>query len=781
MANPSIADAPSEPTLHESVREALVDFAEEKPQKLEKVLAGFGVEVKALWDLPRWNAELEPDPARRPTRAEIDEKAAAAVGAAVEAVAAESAGAALLGLYLWGLCCDAWEHTYQFHRLTSPLRAFSAVWGEHRRRAVDERSRTAGDVVAVLAKSMVIETEVESALCRGDFARQAVKAEKAIACGERLGRLSERVDGAFDPLGSVLLDLAEGLAVYYRAVRTAVAAASDALAGRRGPAEAIESLREAEEDFAEDRVYRSEIRAHRRNLERIAAAADREWLTVDDARVVYLYPFGLNGIDPTAAVEAVREDAGPHIAGVKAAAVRRSFELDDVWAGSDYLNRRFGGTAIELPPVVLRHGDGGEIAELKAEVRLSDLGNHYLRLETDLSECGPHELHFTMFRAAAEHATIGISCGGNGKQWDRLSEFAHDVQQGVANRLAEQAGRPVKALSGRYRVLLSIFDASAGHGPGAPAQARRAVESGTELLRLFGAQAVLPAVPNGISSICSWAGAAVDRESLLEDLTNEGDLVASTVNSTVTAFLGSPSFIIGMFETVTEFVGSLDGLFSAWHDRLAEHHETIKELIARHTDDGDADALGVNAKRLRKEQLALHNFAAEARSVLSLIHSPNLMTSPKDAETLLRLLRAAEVDRQELDFAAKLRELLSDRLEVHINDLVADIQASAEAERAEQERSHHGRVQALLAAVTAFGIAGAVQILQGGAVGNEPFAWIAVAAITALAVVLSVAVFRWSTRRKRPRGERKARIRGRRRPDGGPPAAGAPGLSPVRE
>lgn len=779
MADPSLADAPSGPVLDEPVRTALGDFADEDPRRLEEVLAGLGVDVKALWDLPRWNAETERDPERRPTRDEVDATAAAAVDAALDQVAAAPAGAALLGLHLWGLCSDAWEHTYRFHRLTSPLRAFAAAWAARREQA-DERSRAAGDAVAELAASMIVETEVESALCRGDLDRQAAKAGEAIVRGERLARSGGDVDDAFDPLGPLLLDLAEDLVAYYRAIRTAVESASAALAGGPGPADAIASLREAEEHFAQDRVYRSEVRAHRRNLERIAAAADQEWLTVEDAKIVYLYPFGLNGIDPTAAVRAVREDAGPRIAGVRAAAVRRSFELDDVWAGSDYLNRRFGGTAIELPPVVLTHEDGGVIAELEAEIRLSDLGNHYLRLETDLSGCDPHELHFAMFRAAAEHAAIAVACD-DGARWERLSEFARDVQRGVADWLAGKAEAPVKALSGRYRVLLSIFDAGAGRGPGAPKEDRRPVESGAELLRLFGTQAVLPAVPNGISSICGWTGAAIDEESLLENVNNQGDLVSSTVNSTVTAFLGSPSFIIGMFETVAEFVGSLDGLFSAWHDRLAEHHETIKGLIAEHTDDGDPEALGVNAKLLRKEQLALHNFAAEARSVLSLIHSPHLMTSPKDAETLLRLLRAAEVDRQELDFAAKLRELLSDRLEVHINDLVADLQASAEAERSEQERTHQGRVQALLAAVTAFGVAGAVQILQAGAVKYEPFAWIAVAAIAVLAVVLSVAVFRWSTRRKRPRQEPRRGSGRHRRPDGdsGPSERPAPG--PVRE
>ncbi|MCD0445762.1 hypothetical protein LO763_19320 [Glycomyces sp. A-F 0318] len=769
MANPPLADAPSGPVLEPPVRNAIDEFRDESIRGLEKVLTDLEIDVQALWSLPRWNAETEPDPADRPSPAEVDRAAADAVGAAIATAAGHPAGAALLGLYLWMLCSDAWEHTYQFHRLTSPLRAFREQWIRHRRHA-DEPSRAVGDAVSVLAGSLIIETEVESALCRGELDRQAVEIRRAIACGERLGRLGEHLEGVFEPVPAALGELAESLVDYYRAVATAVATATALLEGRPAPDGALESLREAEEHFADDRIYRSEIRAHRRNLERIATAADREWLTVDDARVVYLYPFGLNGIEAADAVGAVRGDPGPVIAGIEAAAVRRSFELDDVWAGSDYLNRRFGGTAIELPPVVLRHEDGGVIAELDAEVRLSELGNHYLRLETDLDGCGPHELHFTMFRAAAEHAVITVACD-EGAQWDRLSDFARDVQQGMADWLSRKTGKPVKALSGRYRVLLSIFDASAGRGPGAPEGARRPVESGMELLDLFGSQAVLPAVPNGISSICDWAGATVDKTSLLADVGGEGDLVASTVNSTVTAFLDSPSFIIGMFETVSEFVGSLDGLFSAWHDRLADHHKTVKELIASHSGDGDAADLAANVKLLREEQLELHNFAAEARSVLSLIHSPNLMTSPKDIEILLKLLRSAEVDRQELDFAGKLQELLGDRLEVHIKDLAADIETSLETARDEQDRKHQARVQAILGAVAVFGIAGGVQILQGDRVGFEPSSLIAVIGIAVLAVVVFAVVLHWSDRPKRPKGERRPAV----------PAPRAPTEAPVRE
>jgi hypothetical protein len=190
---------------------------------------------------------------------------------------------------------------------------------------------------------------------------------------------------------------------------------------------------------------------------------------------------------------------------------------------------------------------------------------------------------------------------------------------------------------------------------------RRPAASGDDLLRLFGSQAVLHPVPN-IGSACDWSRFPVDPAQLLHNVRKRGDLVAATENTTVIALFGSPSFMIGT--TLAEFVGSLDGLFSTWHDRLAAHHPRVVHLIGESTDEQSVEALARYSKRLHLEQLLLHDFATETRSVLSLIHSPNLVTSPTDAAALAVLLRAAGIEQQELDFATKLRELLSDRIEV---------------------------------------------------------------------------------------------------------------------
>ncbi|MCH7232720.1 hypothetical protein L0U85_17950 [Glycomyces sp. L485] len=751
MADPSTLQSLPQDLLDEPASAALESLIDDDPVPLADYLETNGVEVDRLWELPRWNAESERTPTRRRDAAD-DARRMKVLRQDMLEVIDRPAGAALLGLHVWYLCSEAWEHTYQFDRLIGTLEAFASTWKLLRLNDPDERSRAAGDAAALLADSLAREIDVESALCRGEFTRHAQATAEAVQVSEQLIESSGRIGDELARLREYFLELAGARATYYRSVLAAIEASQAVLTGEGDAAAGIAALRQAENSPDLSHIERSELRAHRFSLERIAAASDDEWLTVDHAKLVYLFPFGVNGLQPESAVELVRAmNSPPKIAGIDARSVRQSFELDDVWAGSGHLDRRFEGAAIELPPVTLRHADGEEIAELTAEVRVSQLGNHYLRLETEIFDCDPHQVQFALFRAASEHAAIDVSCGDHESAWDRLAEFADAVQSGVADMLAARARATVEARAGRYHVLVSVHEASAGRGPATPADRRRPVESGDDLLGLFGSQALLHPVPNGIGSICDWARLAVDERRLLRNVRKDGDLVAATANTTVTALFGSPSFIIGMFETVAEFVGSLGGLFSAWHHRLAGHRPRVMSLVEGRADEDSAEALSAYAERLRREQLALHDFATEVRSVLSLIRSPNLMTSPTDAETLVLLVRAAEVERQELEFATKLRELLSDRLEVRLDALAGKLQRRRDADHERRERFSRSMMEALLGAIAVFGIAGIVQILQTAGQNGEGFAWSAVWGICALAVVLSASVFFLSWRAWKPR------------------------------
>lgn len=743
--SPLLGEDRPEDRLEETARtlaEIVEALAEDDPVPLTDHLAARGVDVERLWELPRWNAAGPPAPQRS---GPPERERAAALAKAMAAVVERPTGGALLALHVWCLCSDAWEHTYRFERMLGTLEALTDAWRRARAATPDEDSRAAGDAAAALAQTLVLQIEAEAAMCRGNLARQAEAVAATARAAERVRELADRIEGdRLAPLREFLRARGTARAVYYRSLREATAAVTAAFEGDLGAlAPGLEALANAERSPHLSAIERSELRAHRFSLERVAAAAEEEWLTVDQAEILYLFPFGLNGGPPVDVVAAARALTGaPVIAGITARAVRQSFEIDDIWAGSDYLDRRFDGAAVELPRVTLRHRDGEPLAELNAEIRVSMLGNHYLRLEGELEGADPQQVQAALFRAERGHGSVTVECGETEHRWDRLADFAADVQAGVAARLSDS--EPLTARPGRYHVIVAVHEASAGPAPGTPGPPRRPVVSGDDLLELFGAQALLAPAPNAIGSLCGWSRYAVRKTRLLRDVRKSGDLVASTENTTVIALFGTPSFVVGGMRTMAEFVGSLDGLFSAWHDRLASHHPRVTHLIAESTDEANAEALARYSERLGEEQLLLHDFATETRAVLSLIHSPNLVTSPTDAASLVMLLNAAEVEREELQFATKLRELLSDRIEVRIDAMATKLQQRLEVERARQERFNRGIVDALLAAIAVFGTSGVVQILQAAGHSGPGFAAWAVSSIVVMALVCSLAVFRWS-------------------------------------
>jgi hypothetical protein len=205
--------------------------------------------------------------------------------------------------------------------------------------------------------------------------------------------------------------------------------------------------------------------------------------------------------------------------------------------------------------------------------------------------------------------------------------------------------------------------------------------------------------------------------------------------------LGTPSFQIGMYRTLAEFAGSLGGLFGAWFDELAAYHTRVMKLLDRLGDGGgELSELTADAEELRREQLRLHDFVAEARSVQSLIRSPALVASPQDAAELRRLLDVAGWDRVAGDFATKVAELLDDRLGTHLEALAARRQEEADRLAARHERRSNARMNTLLAVIAGAGVAGVVQVLQAelefGAAGSI----LGAAVVVLIAVVAGVAV-----------------------------------------
>src|SRR2546423_881451 len=74
-------------------------------------------------------------------------------------------------------------------------------------------------------------------------------------------------------------------------------------------------------------------------------------------------------------------------------------------------------------------------AHLHAEIRVSLLGNHYVRFEGVLGAAGPQGVYSALWRAAPEHGTVDVRLGDSAQQWPRLSALAMDLVADLSGRL----------------------------------------------------------------------------------------------------------------------------------------------------------------------------------------------------------------------------------------------------------------------------------------------------------------------------------------------------------
>jgi hypothetical protein len=249
---------------------------------------------------------------------------------------------------------------------------------------------------------------------------------------------------------------------------------------------------------------------------------------------------------------------------------------------------------VDLPEVTVTDRSGKQLATLSAQLRLSAIGNHYLRLEADLVDANPHDVYAAMFLAAPEHGTVRVDVANRAPDahgqprppWDRLSDLAQGLTTAVARELG---GLPVDAADigterdeslvrrGMYHVLAVVHAASVRSGPVGP---RTELETRDELMAAVGVQALLNPVTHCVSSLAEWSRYPVPADTnLMPLITHRDDVVVRTANTTVFVSLGQPSFHTQTRETVAEFVASIEGLFARWGAELTLAHRAVDAVL----------------------------------------------------------------------------------------------------------------------------------------------------------------------------------------------------------
>lgn len=691
-----------------------------------------GIDTRAVRDCFVWNglqAEVEAEGS-----SEVGDEFLARAAAEFErqaALAPQGLDRAMLCLWVHHSTVRAWNHTYRVDLLTRCMIQFRDTvrkcW------SLDEEPDAA----------------VELALRLCDLVREEVLLEDRLKTGSRL-RYCEALDAVVDSCSAVLGEAqgTEGpVAAYVRdevmvrlqyhlQLREANEALIAKSRGRRRRYEMRKDLRRLVNSWPFSSVELSKLNAHRQALERLQEAQDKKqpWMRVDEGRIVYLFPFGVTGIDYEAiasrlkgAYERQEEDRCPP---VRPTAVIDHFTYHaDIWEPRLEKGMRFDGLEVLLPKVRLRV-DEEAVEELSASIRFSPMGVNCLRLERTMEDVYPSELHAAMFRAAREHGTIEVACEGTGRTWDRLSRFASDV---VQRQLLEQLQdpedeAPVTIQRGRSHVLVRVLRASERRREFEPhigGMDRPMVQDGRRLLTLVGASVLLHAAPDAKESLWDWVRLSDDHSKRVWNQRNQGDLLISTENTTVIAALDAPNFISGDLEAVAEFTACLSGTLAAWNHQLSRYRESVTGFIAAYNRPGADRSAQLEAMKDARSRML--GFESETRQVVSLLHSPYLLRSPSNAAALRRLLAVSGVDEQLETFETRLNEVMAD-------------QSEATLQRWEGDRQQRVRDSAT-AAVSALSVCAAISIWQAAKVWS-PVGWSVLAAVVVFWAVAYVS-HRW--------------------------------------
>ncbi|MEU6523157.1 hypothetical protein ABZ892_09980 [Streptomyces sp. NPDC046924] len=744
--------------MHHDLMDPLV---EGDPQPLRNWLVQQGVNAEELRELPRWNASTPPP--RIPAARRSDGsggRVAAAVGRALSLVGDEPGGAALLLVYVMHEVDTAWEISYHFGPLRDTLQGACEAAAPH---SAPEGGPDAAAVRAVLAAMECLDAEIlaENHLATGQLQSMAEAMERAAARVHDAAGWAAEFSADFPALGAYLSDFCREREVNCRAVVTAVGGVVRFFEEGTSLDRVTRALAEAEKSEAlKHGSCRSELRAHRFSLESLNAKRHDNWLRIDHGRLVYVYPFAVRGCGAEELVEAVRNEAAHWTLGrvsLTAAAVHGSLDLDNFWDGSDSLNRRYEGAFIDLPDVVLGPLDGLpgiELGRVGAQVIFSELGNHYVRFETELINASPSELHWMMSCAAPEYGALRVSfeeaptgSGRSGTVWSRLSELAVQLAEDVGSELRRQSGfggARVVARSGLFQVLVGVNAASVASGPGRDGPWSE-VRRPAELMDAVGFQVLGHEIESSVGSLVEWIRYLVDPDTRSSVGSTDGEALVRTANTVVSVSLGRADWVLSTWLTLAEFTVSLDALFAGWSDELARHYNRVKALQARTSHfvreqrllDGELDAFSME---LDVEKLQIHDFAVEVRSMISLIRSPSLVSSPAVAETLRNLLQKSEFQLRVDELSMKLDEVTRDQLAVMIEKLAVH-----------RNGNQRAKLEVFLAVITAAGVAGLVQVLQAGfGAGPTALAW---AVFSVAAIVMGACLFGfWTMRSGRRRG-----------------------------
>jgi hypothetical protein len=552
-------------------------------------------------------------------------------------------GEVLLAMYLYGRCLEKWEQTEDYARIRIVLVALKNLAGTLRPDGSSANGRAQlFSVIVGQAQVMTNAMRVEDALscscpvAMGTRARDVVKRLDALLEQERA------LDDDLHDLREVLRNDAATSRRYY----DTIAAVADAVCAfvtqeAPGPTDFDLALNALSIALQGD-VYESELRAHYASLKALRDCAEKPRLRIDDAEVVYVYPFALKGVDGEEAVERAldgRVTEALHKLGLGAPKARK-LELNDLWEPRDALESGYSGVSIELPRIAVTTTALDEF-EVDAEVRLSRLGNHHLRVRCRLQDAGVHEVNQALRRGT--HAMGEETLKSGTRTWTKFPHYAYDVIRAIAAKLGE---KQVGNLNATSHVVLAARSISVQHRDGRTSPAKLA-----EVEEAVGATLLFHPVRHLATSLEEWIRyPRPSVKNLLGQQGYAGDLVARTDNTTVTFMPASPEWLVDEYEEMIEFVASIPPLLTQWEDQAWRLAKELDKIEQTHKQDISMESLREKATRA----LVLEQ---DIRGQLAFLRSPALCRTLAQRQFLDQLWKAAGLPALESELERRLTRL----------------------------------------------------------------------------------------------------------------------------
>ena len=309
------------------------------------------------------------------------------------------------------------------------------------------------------------------------------------------------------------------------------------------------------------------------------------------------------------------------------------FELTDMWDGPAV--QRFTGISVSFARDVQVQTRAEEILEFSddltfsIEIRISSLGNHYVRMQRRLNDASVHDLNQAMRRATRqmgdERVTFGpLDSRRQEKQpeWQRLTDLAEELIDSVVNRL--EPGKKAPPRKGQPHIIVTARKVSIERVVSDQSDRFRRDISVEDLSKAKGAALLVQPVRQAAAVLEEWCYSPPDfnDEATIRPLSFVGDFAHRTTNTTCGLLRGIPEYLLMEHEEAAELIASLPVLLENWMGQILDHAHTA-DMSHRSS-----------ADLLNQRQLELRELLSKATRVIAEIHSPELCLTAVHREYL---------------------------------------------------------------------------------------------------------------------------------------------------